>query len=570
MERVLFIVPPCIKFEDFISPTSNARFKEKNGKLYGNVLADMPIGVLSMSAYIKANMSAIPMTSHVKEIKTELLDLNIVLNKMPDFSYNNFLDFFKQELMEYKQFNPTIVCISALFSPAYRNMINLGELSRDLFPCSYVLAGGALPTNMYKEIYEETDCFNALCYGEGELPLARFINSTVKEDALRWDDSWITAGKIAMEEDFSFSFIEDLDEIPFYDYDLCDVTDYGISPAIIAYSKIEEKTQNFHVMTSRGCNFHCTFCSSHTVHGRKMRYFSVDRVREDFTKLKELYNAHTLIFQDDHFLADKNRALQIIDIIKELDIKVVFQNGLALYGLTKDMLVALKSAGVDHTVLAVESGSQRVLKELMNKPLTLDIIKKVAEDCREVGIYTDVNIIIGMPGETKQDIYDAKEFLKTIKTNWFRVTVATPLVGSDMYNTCIDKGYINDNFAEAHYKKAIIETPEFTPEWLEEAQYQMNLELNFIHNSDFREGNYEDALNGFLNAIKAKSDHAIAYYYAALCYERISSHILDKGSSALANETMRTANKYFSKAKEYAKDPFWKKYIEMFNIEELK
>ncbi len=543
MEKVLFIIPPCIKLEDFLHPSSNARFKEKNGKIFGNVLADMPIGVLSLSSYIKKHT----------DVESKLLDFNIVLNKISDFNFDSFISFFQKEIKKYKDFNPTIICISTLFSPAYRNMVSIGEISREIFPETNIFAGGGLPTNMYKEIFKETNCFTALCYGEGELPLLDFIQN--KEYALEKNSAWITKEKVNKGNIFSFQFIENLDEIPFYDYELCgNISDYGISPTIIAFAKVEEEN-HFHVMTSRGCNFHCTFCSSHTVHGRKMRYFSIDRVKEDFTKLKELYNAHTLIFQDDHFLADEKRALQIIEIIKELNINVIFQNGLALYGLNKDMLLALKSAGIDNIVLAVESGSQRVLNRLMNKPLTLKIIKRVTEDCKDLDIYTDVNIIIGMPDETKQDIQDARDFLKTIKTGWFRVIIATPIVGSDIYNTCIEKGYI-DNFTEAHYKKAVITTPDFTPEWLEEMQYIMNLELNFVYNSDYNYEDYKDALNNFLIVIEAKSDHAFAYYYASKCYKKLG----DKDN----------ALKYINKAKEFSKNIFWEKYINMFNIKELR
>ena len=65
----------------------------------------------------------------------------------------------------------------------------------------------------------------------------------------------------------------------------------------------------------------------------------------------------------------------------------------------------------------------------MRKPLKLDRIPQVTKDCRDIGIYTDCNIIIGMPGETKQDIAESREFLKSIYADWFRVFVATPIPG---------------------------------------------------------------------------------------------------------------------------------------------
>ena len=69
---------------------------------------------------------------------------------------------------------------------------------------------------------------------------------------------------------------------------------------------------------------------------------------------------------------------------------------------------------MNNLVLSVESGSNRVLKEIMHKPLDLSIVKRVIADCRELGIASDISILIGLPGETKQDIEDARTFLKTL------------------------------------------------------------------------------------------------------------------------------------------------------------
>jgi len=251
-------------------------------------------------------------------------------------------------------------------------------------------------------------------------------------------------------------------------------------------------------------------------------------------------------------MANKQRVFEIIDIVKELQITAVFQNGLGLSALNKKVLEALKSAGVNQLLLSVESGSNRVLKEIMHKPINLNIIKRVADDCRELGIYMNANILIGLPGETKQEIEDTRSFLKTIYANWFMIFCATPLVGSEMFDICLKKNYLKHSI-ECDYKKAIIETEDFTAEYIQEMAYFLNLELNFVENSDFRLGNYEMALKGFKNAIRAKNDHAIAYYYAAKCYEKLGNY--------------KKAQQYMNLAKKIAAEkPFWRKYVEIFNI----
>ncbi len=545
MDKILFIVPPHTKFEDFINPAFNTRIIKKKGGNFGSVLTDMPLGILSLSAYIKK----------YNKVDTKLVDFNVVLNEVENFEFPNFLEFFRDYLAmpQIVDYAPSIIGISVLFTPSYQNLLDIAKCCKELFPEALIISGGGVATNMYREIFKMSDSFDALCYGEGEKPLRSLLDSKDKLVHLEENPSWITKSKIDKKQIFKHDFIEDLDEIPFYDYDICNTDDYGLNPAITAYASIGEKKQNFHVMTSRGCPYHCCFCSSYTVHGRKMRYFSINRVKEDFKLLRDKYHAKILVFQDDHFVADKNRALEIIGIVKELNLRAVFQNGLALYALDRNMLEALKSAGVDQLLLSVESGSSRVLKEIMHKPLDLSVVKRVADDCRELGIYTNVNILIGLPGETKKDIEDTRNFLKTINANWFLIFCATPLVGSEMFDICYKNNYLKSDYINFDYKKAVVETPDFSCEYIQEMAYILNLELNFVENSDYRLGYYEMALKGFENAIKAKSDHALAFYYAAKCYEKLGN--------------LEKARDYMDNLKKIAKESiFWKRYLEMFNI----
>ena len=443
--KLLFIVPPHLTFDDFINPAYNARIVQKGNGNFGSVLTDMPLGALSLSAYVKKHTA----------VETKLVDFNIVLNKVERFEFNSFAEFF-HDVLSRVDYSPSIIGISALFTPSYQNMLDIAQCCRDIFPGAVIAAGGGVPTNMYREIFKDSSCFNALCYGEGEKPLLGLVEAFDKLRYLEENPSWITRGKIESRQSFRHNFIEDLDEIPFYDYDICETDEYGLNPAITAYAGVKEKKQNFHVMTSRGCTFHCCFCSSHTVHGRIMRYYSINRVRDDFKRIRDQYGAKTIIFQDDHLMADKQRAFKIINIVKELKITAVFQNSLALYALDRKFLEALKSAGVDQLLLSVESGSNRVLKEIMHKPLNLSIVKRVVDDCRELGIYTNANILIGLPGETKQDIEDTRSFLKTINANWFLIFCANPLVGSEMFNICLKKNYLKGNYIGSDYKKRLL------------------------------------------------------------------------------------------------------------------
>lgn len=541
--KILLIVPMHITFESFVNPQANTRsYRKQDGKLYNLPPTDLPLGMLSISGYLKKHTS----------VEVRLIDFNVRVAEAERFDYQNFCDYAEAELSQI-DFQPEIVGVSSLFSPSFYNFLETGRAVRKVFPQALLIGGGNIPTSAYREIYSKDTAwiFDTLCFGEGELPMLELVQAQDRRQYINESKSWITQEKIENFFTPEHNFIEDLDEIPFFDYDLCDIDKHNANLVVTSFAT-SKKNRSFHVMTSRGCPFKCTFCASHAVHGRDMRYHSVERMREDFLRLKEKYGADTLIFQDDHFMAQKERVHQILEILRDLELNSVYQSGLALYALDRPMLEDFYAAGVRQLVLAVESGSQRVLKHLMKKPLKLEISQRVAKDCRELGIYTNTNILIGIPGETKEDIEETRRNLKTIESNWFHINCTSPLVGSEIHAKSRQFGFIRGETLGADYKVAAIETPEFSSDYIQEMQYELNLELNFVFNQDIRLGEYALALRGFENVINIKSDHAFAWHYAGICHEKLGNF----------EKAAQCQEKYF----EYAEMPFWKKYIDRFEL----
>jgi len=548
-KNVLIIVPPNITYEAFIRPTKNTKsFKHKSGRECGVIITDVPLGPLTLSSWLKEKCDA----------QVKIIDFNVEIHKNWDHpDEDNFELWFYERLSspDVAGFEPDIIGFSSLFVTGFKNLLALGRVAKKLFPNAVQIVGGNLATTMYNEIYaEEQACFDALCYGEGELPLLELMAADDPVEYLGKSPSWVTREKIGRNTAFAHNFINDLDEIPYLDYGAIDLRDYHYSPTIEAYTSIGDKANYLTYMTSRGCPFFCTFCSAHTVHGRKMRYFSLDRVREELSHFVEHCTVNTLVIEDDHFLSNKERALGVLEIANELNLVCFFPNALALYGLDREMLEALAANGVRQLTLAVESGSARVLKEVMRKPLRLDITYQVAKDCEELGIYTDCNIILGMPGETMADIEETRAFLKTLSANWFRINVATPLAGSEMYIKAKEKGQIVGDIRMAGYKQCVVRTDDFEPGQIEKIAYEMNLELNFLHNLDVRRGNWQRAIESFENVLSLKEDHALASFMLFKCH-------------AAAGE-QETSDAYLRKtAAIYAVDPFWKKFFDARDLQ---
>ena len=545
-ERALVIVPPNITYNNFRFPTKNTKsWLHSSGVELGVIITDVPLGALTIAEWLKEKHS----------IATQLLDFNVEIHKTWNHLDDDSFESWFRDSLEAIDFVPDLIGFSSLFVTGYKNLFLLGKICSEMFPAATTIIGGNLATTMYGEIFDDDreEFFDALCFGEGELPLEELIKSSDSKTYLDSSPHWITRNSYKTSQ-FEHLFIENLDEIPPLNYELLSVSDYQHSPTIKAYTQIEDTTNYITYMTSRGCPFLCTFCSAHTVHGRKMRYFSLERIGEELRDLQSVNNANTLVIEDDHFLSDNDRAKGVLKIARELGLKCVFPNALALYGLDRSMLEVLSSCGVRQLTLAVESGSPRVLKKLMKKPLRIDITERVAKDCYEMGIYTDCNIIIGMPGETMEDIAVAREFLRELPANWYRINVATPLAGSEMYEVALENRQMVGDVREAGYKSCVIETEHFTPDQINEVAYSMNLELNFVHNTDMQMGNFERAIESFDNVLALKHDHAFALFFKAKCSQAI-------GQNDAAREAFSAASTLF------IKDPVWNFYFVHFGLE---
>lgn len=511
---ILFVIPPNISFYQFINVderSSLRSMKDINGNIIyvNDIRTEMPLGVLELSAYIKKYSNKI--------INAYILDFNIVLNKKEVLDFSSFMQIYQYELNKFDT-APDIIALSVLFSSQYTNMIEIGDYCKQIFPSSFVIAGGGIPSNQYKKIFNCSDAFDALCYGEGEIPLYELISANVYKDYVITSKNWVT--KETVNKKLFNNLIYDLDKIPIPDYSILNINDYQLNLNTLHHS-IEEKNKKdilIPFMTSRGCPHKCCFCASHSIHGRKLRYHSLEFIDSIIKFLINTFNCTWIVIQDDNFAFNKERAYSIINIIKSNHIKASFPNGIAMYTLDNDFLKELKSCGISQITVPIESGSERVLKKVMHKPLNKKIIEQVTNDCLRLGIKLNANIMIGLPGETLDDIQEAINFLKTLPVHWYYIYSATPLPGSEMFDICIDNKYIDEKMLFlSGYKKPIISTNDFSSEKIFELTYYMNLELNFLNNYCIRDKNYILAKSEFRKVIEIRNDHALAYFMLAVC-----------------------------------------------------
>jgi anaerobic magnesium-protoporphyrin IX monomethyl ester cyclase len=197
-------------------------------------------------------------------------------------------------------------------------------------------------------------------------------------------------------------FIANLDGLPFPRRDMLPMDNYF--RAREAHGGLKE-TRWTSVITSRGCPFSCSFCSTPGIWHRLWRARSPENVVDEIEECVDKWKVREIHFEDDNMAVDIRRFREICNAVIERKLDLVWQtpNGLRVENLDRKTLSLMKRSGCYHITVAPDSASRHV-QDLMNKKVDLANIRNVVTWCRDLGIRTGAFFILGFPGETREDL----------------------------------------------------------------------------------------------------------------------------------------------------------------------
>jgi magnesium-protoporphyrin IX monomethyl ester (oxidative) cyclase len=268
--------------------------------------------------------------------------------------------------------------------------------------------------------------------------------------------------------------IEDLDSLPFPARHLLPMNQYfeAVKETPLRGQVCKPWTL---VVTSRGCPFNCVFCTHHVVWGRKWRGRSPENVVDELEKVIVAYGVRQVDFLDDNMTLDRMRMERICDLIVERGLRFEWftPNGVRADTLDEKLLRKMKKAGCKKIRVAPESGVQRVVDEIIGKNLDLKSVERAVALCKKVGIKVGCFFVIGLIGETKEDIKATINFaykLRGLGAESFVFSIATPVYGTRLYEEAKQGGFLRDCFSDDALAaiEPLIETPEFSADDLME------------------------------------------------------------------------------------------------------
>jgi len=342
--------------------------------------------------------------------------------------------------------NPKIIGIS-VYSACFAK--TLARKIKERNPSMLIVAGGQVCVDqMQGKNLKASNNIDVIIKGEGEFVLERVANAFLANEKLEPEEC---KGCFLRANGHDGGFIdcgdnpriEELDQLPFPDFDDFDLRQY------YADFEMTIPSPNLPIILSRGCNSRCDFCLQRQIWGNQIRLRKAENVFCEMLHDKERYGITGFVFADLLLNSDNRELERLCDLIIAGGVSFSWWGSAKVdKRMTPALAEKMKRAGCHHLSIGIESVSDNVLRE-MRKPSSVTDIKEFIRIIRNAGITIGSNIIIGHPAESKENFEKTLKFITEMRADLKEQPLPSECVifeGTDLYSKYIGKeGFKYDN-----------------------------------------------------------------------------------------------------------------------------
>ncbi len=286
--------------------------------------------------------------------------------------------------------------------------------------------------------------FDYIIRGEAEEAFAEFVDKIASRHRIQdvKNLGYLHEGRVQLNP---LRPLPDVDKLPFKDYDIFEFQDI-----------IDAKNGWVGLIASRGCPFSCTYCFNHQLVSdyRKdlncsfkglnyIRHFSVDQMMKEIDYLQNRYkNISMYILDDDLFTFYREYVEQFCTAYKKIS-SLPFVVNAHVGFFEKQRAQYLARAGCKIVKFGVESGSERIRRQILQRRMKNESIVKALATAHQYGLHTSVFLMIGLPAETHDDVMQTIHLMARAQPGRYRWSFFFPFPGTRAYDLAAEGNYIN-------------------------------------------------------------------------------------------------------------------------------
>lgn len=369
---------------------------------------------------------------------TNITYLAAYLRHYLDIEMDIRIDVVTQRLL--KDFKPDLIGLSSTTENYNLAIRDIRQIRRE-WPTIPIFIGGPHISALPQSLPETNQIIGVI--GEGEETFLDLVKLFVKYNELPFEQLLNIPGLAFYNEEFKLQYTpprklaEDLDTIPLPERQLL--------------QSIPEHRHSS-LLTSRGCPFRCTFCSTRML-WKEIRFHSPQRVLQELLEIKALYPTHTSVrIDDDLFTLNIKRLRQLSNLIREegLHKHMEFTVSARANTFNQEVCELLKTMNVTSIFFGLETGAQNVLKKLKGPVIQVNHNQRALELAKKYGFWSTGSFIIGSPDETLLDIYQTYWFIRKNYHTMGKINVAysAPFPDTPLFAQAEKAGHISKDFKD--------------------------------------------------------------------------------------------------------------------------
>jgi len=304
------------------------------------------------------------------------------------------------------------------------------EMIRRRFPNVKIICGNIHATYFPKELVE-LGIADYVVREEGEEAMLAICRG-LRDDKHPTDVGGTTTWEGGKVKHNGTPALIDLDKLPYPAWHLLD--GYAYDPDPMGIAPLRSKAQPLAIQGSRGCPFACTFCSQDTMY-KRVRVRTAESVVNELEFVHHTYGTTVFGFIDAIFPLSPKQGHEFADemIRRGLHKKVCWFTETRVDLVDYELLKHLAAAGLRFIQYGIESGDDMVLNRLMRKKTGVNQARKALKWTRDLGIHSFGLFVVGMPGETREQILKTIQFAKELDPDVAKFNVAVPFPGSELW-----------------------------------------------------------------------------------------------------------------------------------------
>ncbi len=350
---------------------------------------------------------------------------------------------------------PALVCYTAV-TTEFPFVTKVARYLREKIDAYHVI-GGIHCSVEPREAVEGP--FDAICIGEGEGALAELAAALQRGERPRGiENLWIRNGE-TVEKNPTRPFAHDLDGLPYPDRKM--------------WRPWVERAPKHALLLGRGCSYSCSYCSNHALKelatGPYVRLRSPASILEElealcaeFPETSYVYLETETIAADLDWAFDLAGRLERFNASRRTPLEFAVNLRVVRGKRFPELFAALKRAGFVYLRIGIESGSERVRKDVLRRNYRNEDLTATFDDAREAGLATYAYNLIGLPGESPADFLETVEVNRRCQPDQLYLSIFHPYPGTALHRLCLERGIVVpplENSAERY--RARLGLPEF-------------------------------------------------------------------------------------------------------------